>query len=645
MIPENRENSCFNLWVCWKKPRTVNKLVEPVLSFMSPAIEEEFERENSCNLIRAREVSSLIRVKARKLYVELVANIGVAPLKKNSTFRQSLAKKNEASQWWYHNVSFKDCEADSIFNLIIMVLTIQSVAQKYSLRKLVLVGAPWEVIATLKNVFQIRTIEAISYRKQISKRLIRGLVSRIGYFVKILFAIFIVRNFKQSSKGFFDVVLSGFWDWSFWWDSNSKTLKDRYFKLLPQDLKNQGVKSIAWIAWFDPHSKSGKRKQTVREILFPLHGRKDVIILQSFLNAFDIFKALLDFRPLLTFFKACKKNEFKMIFRRNGLDFYPLFSESLIYGFVDYSIPHCNLVALSTQRAFCKYKTKTSLSFLEHFPYSRAHYEGVRRSKTGTICFAVQHASYSSEKTFLFFHPILEFKGDPDGHSIPHPNYVFAMGTLGQKHFLECGYRKEKVLLTGSPRYDHIHQWSYSQNVSLESKKYQFRSKYIRLLMIASFDLNWDMQMIEAVLAAVSGLNGIHLCIRNHPLHRINNHPKFYAYMDTIEISKNSLDEDLAQADLILFTYSTVAEEALIQGKPVWQWMPNGFNGSALAEICSIPKFASIEKLRRDLIKFQIDPISFMPSKKTRLMAIEQLFFKDDGKNTERVTSIIKRFI
>jgi hypothetical protein len=45
---------------------------------------------------------------------------------------------------------------------------------------------------------------------------------------------------------------------------------------------------------------------------------------------------------------------------------------------------------------------------------------------------AIQHASYSHEKTFLFFHPQLEFAGDPDDCPLPHPDYVCATDVLGQ---------------------------------------------------------------------------------------------------------------------------------------------------------------------------------------------------------------------
>src|SRR5207244_1348750 len=81
---------------------------------------------------------------------------------------------------------------------------------------------------------------------------------------------------------------------------------------------------------------------------------------------------------------------------------------------------------------------------------------GVKQAGPGTINYAVQHASYCSEKTFLFLDPEIEFRGRPDGAPVPHPDQVMAMGTFAQELFLKCGYAPDQVKTTGSPRYDRI---------------------------------------------------------------------------------------------------------------------------------------------------------------------------------------------
>jgi surface carbohydrate biosynthesis protein (TIGR04326 family) len=431
-------------------------------------------------------------------------------------------------------------------------------------------------------------------------------------------------------------VFSGFWDWSVWWDGAAQSLADRYFKCLPDEVIRQGVSSIGWFAWLDPHSKRGEEKRRLKEVLAPLSGRKDGVILQSFLRPWDILKAVGDFRPLARFLKVRKRSAFREVFQNDGIDYYPLFSQVLLRGFLDASLLHGDLVALATERACRRHRPKVALSFLEHFPHSRAHYEGVRRAGVGTVCLAVQHASYSHEKTFLFLHPSLEFRGETDGFVVPHPDYVCAMGTLGQELFLECGYPRERVFLTGSPRYDHV-----TDRCNAKHTPSARRNEKLYLLMVSTLHLELELEMIEAVCAALRDVKKFKLLFRNHPFRRIQQHPRFAEFKDQIQVTQGLLEEDLDRADLVLFTYSTVAEEAFVRGKPVWQWLPLGFNGSALAEAVRIPQFESIARLRQALQDFQAEPSRFLPIIEARKLVVKRLFFLGDGRGAARIAGVV----
>lgn len=623
------------IWVCWVKPVARPEGNEIILSFLSPSVEEELEKEYRGIVIHAREASLAVRAEAKDLYLSLVARIGTALCGSNLTLRQALARPGEASRWWYHPVAFKDCESDPTFQWIIAILTIRVVAEKYGLKDLVLVGAPGEVTEVLKSIFAVQERHTRqSYR--VWWIWLHGFASRILYALTVLWQWIAVCRWTKVPKGSFDVVLSSFWDWSVWWDKQAQVLADRYFKCLPDELKWQGVSSIGWFAWFDPHSEPGKEGRRLKHVLAPLNGRDDIVILQSLLHPWDILRAVGDFYPLVTFLSICKRPAFREVFQEGGFDYYPLFSRRLMRGFLDASLPHCDLVALATERACCRYRPKVALSFLEHFPYSRAHYEGVRRARNSTICFAIQHASYSREKTFLFLHPAFEFRGEPDGCTVPHPDYVCVMGVLGQKLFLECGYPKGHVLLTGSPRYDYIGA-SFSDLLSSGQRERVRGSESIRLLIVSSLDVDLELEMVEAVCAAARDVSGTKLFLRNHPFRQIEQYPRFAPYQDQIELMHESLEEDLAQADLILFTYSTVAEEAFLRGKPVWQWLSLGFNGSALAEVVAIPRFGSVASLREALRDFHADPSRFLPGVEARQLALKQLFYQGDGGGVRRI--------
>ena len=94
-----------SLWVLWRKPSRPIPAHAAVLSFLPPAEEEEIAGE----LYRAREVALEIKPDARRIYLQLVARLGITDCG-GKTFRQRI-------DWWYHPVSFRDCEYDPTFGV------------------------------------------------------------------------------------------------------------------------------------------------------------------------------------------------------------------------------------------------------------------------------------------------------------------------------------------------------------------------------------------------------------------------------------------------------------------------------------------------------------------------------------------------
>lgn len=624
------------LWVCWSTPSRMPDENTSVLSFLSPSAEEKIEGNIPGRLIRAREVSLKVRACARKLYIHLVAQIGTVRDAEGRTLRSRLAVAGQASRWWYHLTAFKDCEADPVFQWIIAVLTIEEVARGLGAKHLVLVSAPFEVAEMLRTGFVVE--EQSPGRSRGAWRVwLAGLVSRLKYGIKAFLEFRTLRKFRGSAPDRrFDVVLSGFWDWSVGWDDSTQSLADRYFKALPAALRAQGTASVGWVTWFDPWTAQDRKKRRLDDTLAPAANRPDLVILQTFLRARDVLAALASLGATWTYLSMRRLPDFRQVFHEGGLDYYPLFADTLLSGFLGSGIPHCELVATATERACRSLRPRIAVSFLEHFPYARAHYEGVRRAGTGTVNYAMQHASYNHEKTFLFLDPELEFHGGDDGCEVPKPDYVCAMGTLGRDLFLECGYSPDRVLLTGSARYDHVSAPAVASPRSGVSKQ-----AGMRVLIVAAHHADLDFEMLDAVCSASRDLDGVHLVLKAHPFRRLAEQPEFAPYKPVVRMTEGTLEEELAQADLILFTYSTVAEEAFIRGNAVWQWCSFDFNGSALGEALPIPRFFSVSSLRQALLEFRADPGKFLPTSAERHIALERLFYKGDGRAADRIASVL----
>lgn len=633
------------LWVCWQRPQAAPPTETPVLSFLSPGVEEDFCRECPGPVISAREVSQEVRREALKLYQDLVASLGVTPLSGEKTFRQSLGNPGEASPWWYHPVSFKDCETDSTFNSIIALMTINHTARQRGATRLVLVGATWEIAAVLAGVYE--TVEINVAKPKVWRLWLKSLGSRLKHLLILCRDAADSRRFGGTQFKPMEVALFGFWDWSVGWEKRRNSLWDRYFQALPGELARLGIGTQGWLVWLDlkgPGRWLGRRRG---QALAGLRHCPQVTVLQSLLQPREIYRALADFRPLAKYLKVRRKAAFKKMFQVSGMDLLPLFSGPLLAGILDASLPRHRLVLLAVRRAIKQYNPRLAVSFLEHHLFARACYAGVRQAGVGTAAMVVQHANYSHEKTFLHLHPILEFQGEPDGCATPHPDYVCALGRLGYDLFRESGYPEANIFLTGSPRYDHILSLPAHGSRTPGKPRVAVNPQNINLLMLAGLDVNQELEMVEAVCLAVKNLPHYRLRLREHPMAGIQARSDFTPYRRQVQITSGSLAEDLEGADLIVFTYSTTGDEAFIQGKPVWQWLTWRYNGSSLAETGAIPQFASVVSLRQALMAFQQTPAAFLPSRAERRRVLAHLFCPSEAGESPstRIAALIRDLI
>ena len=610
--------------ICWRDPGKLRESTR-ILSFLAPRAHDALEARHPGHVASAREMSGIVRPHSRALYRDMVAALGTSLDENGQTLRQRLATLEGGSRWWFHPVSFRDCESDPAYDWLVAIETIVRFAGDADVIELH--GAPAEIVAVLRSRYQLREIDS-EQSASLMKAFVRSILSRVRMTIRE------IRHSRAAKQvvvgGTFEVALSAFWDWSVRPDGRGK-LVDRYFGRLPEAL-NTDQTSVGFLAWLDSDTEPGKGKRSLRSVLAPLRERQDVAILQGQLRWAEIVRAYCDFAPLRMWLSSKNRRSFRAPFLRGGLDYFPLFRRQLLAGFTGASLPNCELVFRATLRAMLRHEPAMFVSFLEHFPHARAQYLAARTA--GIRSSIVQHASYCHDKTFLILEPSSEFAGKPDGQSCPHGDIVFAAGDHSRDMFVESGYPPESLLTTGSPRYDHV------SAAALGEKKAAMRP---RILLAASLTADVEIDMVEAVAAAGENLE-VDLVLRNHPFRRIDAMPRFAPFKSLISISSDTLEGDLRAADLIMFTYSTVAEEAFLAGKPVWQWVPMCFNGSALAEVWPIPQFSRIIDLRSALQTALLTGFK-APNHEERRIVAGKLFGPCDGKAADRVSQRIVREI
>ena len=144
---------------------------------------------------------------------------------------------------------------------------------------------------------------------------------------------------------------------------------------------------------------------------------------------------------------------------------------------------------------------------------------------------------------------------------------------------------------------------------------------------------------------AIQGLIGIRLILREHFFWKLSSNSQLKAVLDDIEISNRSLQDDLKSADLVLFTTTTTAEEAIMCEVPVWQIISEKSNFSPLGNMDQVKKIYSEKQFRMALKEF-IETDSLHGFSSSVIDQVERdCFFKCDGKSSDRMARQIQNLI
>jgi len=621
------------LYVLFSLPSQAVPKNAKILSFLPPSDEMKGLSYLELDLFIASEEMDCIREKARQFYINLVARVGATPCD-GVTLRSVLAETKEKTSWWYHPFTAKSNEVDPAFNQILQIFAIISVAKREQATKLILYACDDQVASVLSSQFEVLS-HAVTHQKTLS--LFRGLLARIkflGVQAKNLYKISRYTGSLPQKK--FDIIFQGFWDWSVSKDSRGE-LSDKYFCQLPQQFSSPNEK-YGWFLWYSDDEATAKGKKS-KAILSSALGVDKLVFIQKFLTLGDLLFTFFDFRPLFRYLSFQRKKSFKVLFVENGLDYFPLFQDSLPYYFCNSTIPLHQLAEVAYCKAFQEYTPKIGVTFQELFLWPRAFYQGARKAIPNILLSTVQHASYNREKTFAVIDPKMEYKGEPDNLAFPLPQYVFAMGALGRQIFLENGFPPDHVFPTGSPRYSHVSQCpSQVRNPSS-------CEKIVNLLLAPTLNRKLEFHMVVAAILASENLKEVRITLRSHPHGRMEDWPPLKPYLSKVHSSTATLVEDLEEADIILFSYSTVAEEALLLGKPVWKWEFPGFNGSVFREIPVVPRFHTVIQLKNELEAYIQNPSAYLPDQKVQEQVLQQCFYDTEGRSSEKIAKILKAHI
>jgi surface carbohydrate biosynthesis protein (TIGR04326 family) len=612
----------MKLVVLWEFPESNFTLQkgDVLLSFCDPELEiilkNEFSSKYKFHL--ARDIGLEIKKCTTDLYQSLITKLSIQPIRNGKNLRELLFNDEiQSSEWFFNPMSFRDCEASDLYKNILVINIISHVKKITEIDQVVLFGEPAEISV----FFEYNKLGAPNFKlnpKVVIRILFKSIFQNaIVFFTNIYYFILFKFYYKNKKKHFETkkVALSGFYDWSFNLDDNFKIKDDKYFKDLVGNLSKKGINYI-YLCWFEPNTIPNS-KFKLRDLIKAVGADKNLTLINEELHFFDIFKSYYNsFRIYFKVFKILNNFYRKNDFEINGYNLIPLLSKDLFSSLVSFEVLKYNLIYKAFKKYFDKNKSlKVFLSFLEHYPYTRALCLAAN-NKLDII--SMQHASYSHGKTFYYLDPNHEFvSSEIDGLILPHPNQIIIMGNRNKALFESVGYKSDDVLQYGSLRYK-------DKSEIINSHTKVINNDSFNILLPLSIKESIHVDLIMAVYTAIKGILNVRVIIRNHPYHNIRDNYWVMTNLnlENFQFSENTLLDDLNNSDLIISSYSTVAEEGLLMGIPVIQWASLDFEGSPLFCDPRVSTVSNVIELRNTIKKIIQNYEQYKPS----LTTIDEIY-------------------
>lgn len=627
-------DACEELWVCFEMPPAFPSARVRMLSFLPADREAEAERLWGDRFVGGRDLAQVVRPDARREYVDLIARIGATPIG-GRTLRQAMKGPGGYSRWWFLKTTEKDCvwDEDVTYTTIIRLLCVKLTVDRYRPQRIRLFGGPHQFALALMASHEVIPERPVRRAPWVAPILLVGLLRRfwlLFYYCRLWWHL---RRCAPVEQGEFDVLLEGYWDWSVGVGADGR-LRDKYFSDLPEKLAAHGLR-IGWMTWYEPGAANWQKGRPLGAVVRAAAQRRDTVVLERQLSLRDIVGIVFRFRYLGEFLRFDRQPSFRSLFQVAGFDLRPVMRGPMLRLLAGSNLCRWELLAAAATKACSAARPKLILTFLELITHSRAVRAGARTGSPSTKLWNAQHAGYASDKTFGMVDPRIELSGQPDGCPIPAPDGIFVMGELSESFWRRNGFRKEQVILTGGLRYQHV---------QVESRPW-VHAAAPTVLLVVGMNAELDLDMCAAVSAATRDLPSVRLRLRDHPHYSLSARAAFARFRDRIEVTTGSLDEDLHSADLVVFTHSGMAEEALLRGIPTWQWLWAGFNTSVFLDLPCIPAFTSVAALTHALQSFMEQPERYRPTQELQETILRQCFSPQPASASQRIMDNVAELI
>ena len=430
--------------------------------------------------------------------------------------------------------------------------------------------------------------------------------------------------------------------------NKNDNIVERYYGALPTAFKEKGL-NVCFISAFC--ELEGNKNDFNKKYLDSLNRYEyDVILLETLLSLKDIRVVLNISLKTICRFYLLPIDVKKKLFIYKEKDLYHLLGRDFFNSLYSHNSFINLLISESAYKYGKKFNPDCLISCYTFNFVGRAINHGIRRYDQKKSIIGIQHASMTKNKVVFRAHSdeidVYQHINDHINY-IPFPDYYITQGYLAYNLMISNGFPKERCFVCGSPRFDNLynlHKKMIGPDYTKVSSK--LKDGNLKTILVATSFSKYDsIQLIDLVFKAMACKDHT-IIFKPHPNCPISDILKIYAdkYPDvSFSLSDENINDLIMVIDLLVTTYSTVADETIAIGKPAISVHAGVHVNMSSFENLDFNIIQTSDELRKEMNYILTGNDTEFDVKRKYL--IEQCFGKFDGHATERVVDKIDQIM
>lgn len=278
---------------------------------------------------------------------------------------------------------------------------------------------------------------------------------------------------------------------------------------------------------------------------------KHAFLFEEFLSFYDPLRAIITMRRRFP--------QPTRIPTLEGLDITYIIQEQFARDRKNPRIEEAYLCHLAARRLCTRFSPRSFIYTFENHIWEKMYCTGIKAVSPNTTLIGYQHSTILPME-------LCYSRSSTERSIMPVPDKILVVGRIAQETLIGSGFDSKIIAIVGAYRYRHL-----SIHTERENKRCAATRETPYLVLVAtSADLDESLEVLEKSVQAFGDMPEYSVIIKCHPTMRFD---MLCGYLSTtpsnFSVSEKTLEDLLPQVDLMLYSSSSVAVEALAAGLPI----------------------------------------------------------------------------